>query len=283
MTAYENKGYLDSQFRIFHLKDTQRQDFNYHFHDFDKIVLLLQGKVTYHIEGNSYPLNPYDLVLVHHHELHRPTIDPCVPYERIILYLSPDLLKSYQNNDYDLSSCFLLAKQQQSHVMRADLSKVSPVYQTIKKLDEAYGQDHYANELYCHALLLEFMIHLNRIAKGDQIEYLPSLSQRSKVFQIITYINEHLTKPLSIDEIAGCFYLSKYHMMRQFKEETGFTIGQYITQKRLLMAKDLLKTGQSITTVCYECGFHNYSTFFRAYKSLFGKSPRQSSSQKEAT
>ena len=76
-----------------------------------------------------------------------------------------------------------------------------------------------------------------------------------------------------IDLIAGQFYISKYYMMRLFKQETGYTLGQYISQKRLLLAKELLSTGAPGPQVCYDCGFKDYSTFSRAYKQLFGVTP----------
>ena len=61
-----------------------------------------------------------------------------------------------------------------------------------------------------------------------------------------------------------------------FKEQTGYTIGNYLSTKRLLLAKDLIAEGAPITEVCYACGFKNYSTFSRAYKKSFGEAPRES-------
>ena len=90
---------------------------------------------------------------------------------------------------------------------------------------------------------------------------------------ILDYVGEHLCENLSIDLIADQFYISKYYMMRLFKQETGYTLGQYISQKRLLLAKELLSTGAPGTQVCYDCGFKDYSTFSRAYKQLFGVTP----------
>ena len=78
-----------------------------------------------------------------------------------------------------------------------------------------------------------------------------------------------------MDELAGHFFISKYHMMRQFKQETGYTIHQYITEKRVLLANSLMKTGMSATDACFMSGFKDYSTFLRAYKSRMQKSPTE--------
>ena len=73
--------------------------------------------------------------------------------------------------------------------------------------------------------------------------------------------------------MRNLFYISKYYMMRLFKQETGYTLGHYISQKRLLLAKELLSSGVSVTQACFDCGFKDYSTFSRAYKQLFDETP----------
>ena len=62
MDQYSKKGYLNSEFRLFHLTDQETQEVDYHYHDFDKITIFIKGSVTYTIEGKSYELRPYDIV-----------------------------------------------------------------------------------------------------------------------------------------------------------------------------------------------------------------------------
>ena len=64
MEIYTKKGYLNSEFRLFHLTDRETQEVAYHYHDFDKITIFIKGSVSYMIEGKSYDLKPYDIVLV---------------------------------------------------------------------------------------------------------------------------------------------------------------------------------------------------------------------------
>ena len=62
---------------------------------------------------------------------------------------------------------------------------------------------------------------------------------------LLQYLNLHLTEELSIDQLAERFYISKYHMMRRFRQETGYSIHGYLTEKRLLLAQRLLAQGAS--------------------------------------
>lgn len=108
---------------MFHLKDTSRREFHYHYHDFHKILILLGGDVTYCIEGRTYQLAPGDIVLVNAGEVHKPEIHSDLPYERIILYVSPDFLTEYAGEDCDLSFCFKQAYREQAHILRLQDSK----------------------------------------------------------------------------------------------------------------------------------------------------------------
>ena len=63
----EKTGYLEQDFRLFHIKDQTKREFSYHYHDFHKVIIFLSGKAAYHIEGKSYYLKPWDILLVNRH------------------------------------------------------------------------------------------------------------------------------------------------------------------------------------------------------------------------
>ena len=78
--TYSREGYLKENYRYFHLRDTAGQERDFHFHDFDKIVLLLEGKVTYTVEDKAYELSPWSILLVKRHTIHRALIDKSAPF-----------------------------------------------------------------------------------------------------------------------------------------------------------------------------------------------------------
>ena len=236
MEQYEKKGYLNSEFRLFHLTDQETKEVDYHYHDFDKITIFIRGKVNYMIEGRSYDLKPYDIVLVKQGDIHRLTVDNSCPYERIIVYISPNFMNAYQTDNYDLSYCFQKAAKEHSNVLRIPSFEKSSLFRSISQLEHSFTDGGYASELYRQVMFLEFMIHLNRAVRKNRLEYIDTDNCNEKVLAILDYVGEHLCENLSIDLIADQFYISKYYMMRLFKQETGYTLGQYISQKRLLLA-----------------------------------------------
>ena len=99
--------------------------------------------------------------------------------------------------------------------------------------------------------------------------YVPNSYYNSKILPILEYIAEHLVEDLSIDTLSSKFYMSRYYLMHLFKKETGYSVANYISTKRLLHARALIQSGTSVTEACFASGFKNYSTFSRAYKKLF--------------
>lgn len=277
MDSYEKTGYLTKPYKMFHITDKSKLDIPFHYHDFHKILIHIKGNVSYCIEGRNYKLQPYDIVLVNAGEVHRPILNDDSIYERIIIYIS----KNFANEnilyfDDDLTICFRKASACQSHVLRFSPIDKSPIWHSIKQLYNSFDDTGYANELYHKLVFLEFMIQLNRISISGGTQYIDTYSSNEKIVEIIDYLNHNLTKELSIDNISDRFFMSRYYLMHSFKEATGYTIGNYVSTKRLLLARDLIQNGTPVKTACYECGFKSYSAFIRAYKKSFDTLPSAS-------
>lgn len=264
----EKTGYLKEDFRLFHINDQTKKDFSYHYHDFHKIIVFISGKVTYHIEGKAYHLKPRDILLVSQGAIHKPEIDPSVPYERYIFWIRDDL------SCQELNTCFQKANDRSFNLVRADSALQERLKDLLPEIEQTLQNKHFGDTVLRDALFTQFMIYINRIflrtsSSPDKKTY----SSDTQVEQLLKYINRNLSENLSIDQLAERFFLSKYHMMRKFKNETGYTIHNYITSKRLLMARSLISQGMPIMKAAQASGFHDYTTFVRAYKKQFGKAP----------
>lgn len=272
---YEKRGYLNEDFKIFYLEDIAPAEIEYHYHDFDKILVFFKGNITYTIEGKSYTLIPGDIILVPQGDTHKVESEENSIYARLVIYLSPQYLSSIVENEKSLRDCFLHAKERYSNVVRLNekgkeqLSVLAAGMRDDIRKKEKIGFD----LLFQRTCLLQFLISLNRKMKDESLHFVNTNQCDKKIVEIIQYLNYHLTEEISIDGLADRFFVSKYHMMRRFKAETGYTIGNYINQKRLLYARELLKQGESVTKVYLDSGFKDHSTFVRAYKQMFHEVP----------
>lgn len=269
------QGFLNEDFRLFHLMGSAETSVP-HYHDFCKVLLFLNGDVDYMIEGRTYGLRPGDIVLVGRGEIHCPHVRAARDYDRIILYLSLPFLKEVSGRD-PLDQCFDTARFRHSGVLRLGETGRQRLFALAGQLERTLDrQEEFGGPLMSRLLLLEFMIALNRAAGDSQAAYIHTGSMNYHVSGLISYISDHLGEELPISRLSEACCLSSYHMMRLFKEETGCTIGNYISQKRLSLARDLLVSGQAnATQACFRSGFSNYSTFLRAYKRHFHANPRE--------
>ena len=96
-----------------------------------------------------------------------------------------------------------------------------------------------------------------------------------KISQIIQYIDDHLSETLSYKSIADAFHLSEKSLYKFFKNETGFALGNYINERRIIMAQAILNKGESAKTAAFTTGFKDYSAFYRCFLKIVGIAPLQ--------
>ena len=135
-SSYEKRGYLLEDFRLFHLRDADGIRTDYHYHEFCKLLILLSGSGSYWIEGRQYLLQPGDVVFIGAGCPHRPDFSADAPYERIILYLSPEfLLKS------SLPGCDLSAIFSGSGVLRPTSTGARQLWHLAENLEKEFHQN----------------------------------------------------------------------------------------------------------------------------------------------
>lgn len=268
---YSNDGYLNENFRLFHLKDSSGQEKDFHFHEFDKLVILVSGRVDYTVEGTSYRLEPWDILLVRHHMIHKAAIDLSVPYERIIIYLDSAYVERFAP-EAGLMDCFAAAEKRRYCLMRPDADSAERLRDALRRLEDAEDDELFGAQLLRGTLLVQLLVLINRIMLSDN-SHEDSAGSGGRIAPALSYINENLTAELSIDDMAAMCYMSRYHFMRLFKAQTGCTVHNYIRQKRLVLAARPIREGMSASAAAAECGFSDYSAFHRAFTKTFRVSP----------
>ena len=269
------EGYLLERYHYFHLRDSMGQERDFHFHDFDKIVILLSGQVEYLVEDSSYQLKPWDILLIKHHTIHRANISREVPYERIIIYLDGGYI-TRTIPDAPLMSCFQTADAGQRHRLTPDEPMRRKIESLLMAMEEALADDQFGAQILCDTYLMQLLILLSRILSAElPRSHAAEHRYDPKISEALSYIQEHLDSPLSVDALAGLVHLSPYYFMRLFKAETGSSVHGYIQQNRLIRAAKQIRNGMSISEAALQSGFSDYSAFYRAFRKQFGSSPSQ--------
>lgn len=264
-----------SHFEIFHYNEPRPDAVEVHHHDFYEVYFFLSGVVEYWVDGKTFRLEPGDLLLINPMELHRPIVAPeSKTYERIVLWINKEYLENLSTDSINLTRCFDTTLPTHTNFIHPKTVERTALTTRLNELiRENYGSD-LGSDLYTHGLFLQFMVELNRLSmRAPQPRILKDESS-TLVSQVLTYINEHFNEELSLENIASKFYVSKYHLSHAFSSEVGVSIYRYIILKRLTNACQLLLEGIPAKEVCAICGFADYTSFFRAFKSEYGINPR---------
>ena len=275
MKDINNKvGYLNDNFKIFHIRDKKDIKFEYHHHDFSKIVILIDGDLTYYIEGKAYILKPWDILFVNKNEIHKPVVNPNKYYERIVIWLNPDFMAKYAQGNNNLLKCFEVAIKNNYNLLRLNMKSIDIIKNLIQDIQNCNNSNEFGSEILKESLFVQLMVLMNRLfLNSDKNRDIEDIQYDKTIEGDLNYINSNLENDLSIDTIASEFFISKYYLMRKFKNQIGSSIHNYVVQKRLILARSLISDGLSMSSVCSRCGFNDYSSFVRAFKKVYGVSP----------
>jgi len=260
-------------FSVFHSIDqTPRQsDFNMHIHGENEIYLFAAGNAAYLVEGNEYPLNEGSVLIMRRSESHAVKILGDAPYERYVINFSDSFVNSI-DPEHRLLEPFYNRSLGTANLYEADLFSGTKAIAYFEQMCREDG-DCYEKRLRAATNLFSLLQDISYSQK-KRMEINTDRSETS--YKIIDYVNRHLFEELSVPIIANHFYMSPSQLERVFKKATRSSIWQYISAKRLAAAQSKIEEGSSAYTACEECGFGDYSAFYRAYVKKYGVPPNTS-------
>lgn len=267
INEYYDKDYKNGYDYVYAIDYTPKVDKDFRLHNHDdsyEIFLFISGDANFHIEGNIYHSHPHNIYIARPFELHHNVFLSQEKYERIVINLKLDFFD--RNNCKELEIIFTnrgLGSQCQIPSKIVDRE----MFHLIMKINKYLKEGAYDTAKY---VLLEFLYLLNHI---DEPLTIPIIEDE-RIKNILIYINEHLSDPISLDGLSEEFFINKYYLCRLFKSITGYTINQYINTKRLLLAHELAQKGQTLLEASVNAGFNNYAHFYKMHKKKFATSPK---------
>ena len=241
-----------------------------HVHERYEIYFFVSGKVDYLVEGAKYPLGERSLMVMRPGESHAPRIYEKKRYERYAINFPASLVQEFDPEGRLLKPFAErpLGKGNLYEMNTMDMDAVSRLVYDVCYCDE----DDYGRRLMVvtHLFVLLEMIY-RAFLNMERVDERP----QNLMERMVRYVNKHLFEKLSVPMLAEHFYLSPSQFGRVFRQATGAAPWEYITKKRLMAAREKLSSGISAKAACEECGFTEYSVFYRAYVKQFGCSPKQ--------
>ncbi len=271
-TTGNERGYLHERFRLFHTVDQNELKVDWHFHTFNKLVFFLSGHVEYTVESESAVLAPGDLLTIAHGQLHRMHAWADQPYERYILYLDSEYLRSLAPEAGGLNESFKRARASGRSLIKLGDSQRAAVHSLLMRLEQATRDPSPYAPALSQALLTELLIFLCQLPDSRAADH-PEAKSDSRIAEALHYIQGHLGEDLSCDAMAKRLHMSRSSFQHRFKAATGRSPHAYIRLKRLLYASELLAAGAGAMEAGVKCGYKDHSAFCHAFYEQFGSTP----------
>ena len=270
METGKNDEMLRQDFQLSHNRDPYFRTMEFHAHDFLELYYFLDGSVTYYIEDQVYDLCPGDLLIIPAGKMHRPVIaNEHAAYERMVLWITPQYLQGIDSPAGDLQKNLQKVGEHGYCVpFRGD--ETGFVTALLEKL--LYMQKNDTDPKFCAGAV---ELYLWTIFRSYGVIDTTHRNETQVIPQVIRYITEHFSEPLTLEDIAAEFFVSKSYLNRHFKAYTNSTVYAYIMALRLTHARRMLREGIPAVEAGRECGFSDYSTFYKAFKTQTGLSPQQ--------
>jgi len=287
-----SKNYFKKDLDVYVVK-LKQLNLRLHTHDFIELVYILRGKGINVIQTQDknkksrnveFPVTVGDFFVITHEQAHgyknvdnlelvNILIDSSVFKKEIrsklkdidsfndLFYIEP-----FYRKETDFKYKLHLTSEQ-SKFVEAILNKTG---NEIEKESDGYN-------LLVNGYIFELIVNVCRFYSDYQKQkniYKDISTKRETCFRVIRYVEDNYDKDIHLKDLADIGYLQTNYFCKVFKDISGMTPIEYVTNYRIQKACDLLSnTDKSVTDVCFEVGFHDSSYFARMFKELIKTSP----------
>lgn len=275
-TTFDTRQHMKQpDYEIFYYRDVNLKPVRFHVHEYYEFFFFLEGEVDYQVGSTVYPLEYGDFLLIPPGVEHRPRFrNAKTTYRRFVLWFSRDFYQQLAAVSEDFTYGFERAGSLGQYRFHCSYVPAQEIQTKLIELVQEHNSQAPFHSTNSRLIVASFLMHINRMLY--QADHLGSpIHEKALYLSLCDYINNHLEEDLSLESLAGCFYVSKYHVSHVFKDNMGISPHQYMTKKRLQTSKQEILLGVPLNQISFRYGFQDYTSYYRAFKKEFGLSPTE--------
>ena len=252
----------------------QNASFASHWHTALEIIMPLEGNYVAHILSETYVLEPGDIFIIPAGTIH--SLEAPNSGSRLIYIFELNFLSQLPGYNYVQS----LLSQPMRITYDDDPEYYAEEAKLILLLAEHYWGKSVTKEMNLYACLLSFFAKVGEKNIGAVPASVGTTMKNSSVVSqlsmVLDYIDEHYSENITLEQAAQIAGFSKFYFTRLFKEYTNHTFYEYLTEKRIRAAEQMLLVPKyPVTDVSIQAGFSSLSSFNRTFKRNKGCSPTE--------
>lgn len=278
MEAWLEKNLLEPNFPFRLFMDEGKIPVSHHWHDEIEIIYMIGGNVKVGVNNKMYDIQAGDILLISSGDIHCFLPDLTMG-TRIVIQFNLAIFDNFasimseRKEIRPLFDCSKRLSTEWSTEVKLEMeNQIKGIVEEYDKKEEGYKLALKAR-LYDLVVLLLRKVPMERLSFEEESRHREALNRLESIFQFVedTYLSD-----ITLEEAAKVAGFSVYHFSRFFKNNTGMTFGQYLSNFRITKAEWLLMGNvQSITEIAYKCGFNSIKTFNRVFKQIKGYSPSE--------
>jgi len=235
-----------------------------HVHHEFELYINLSGDISFLVENSLYPLSRGDVILARPGELHHCVYRSDKPHRHFWILFDCeknntllDFLKPFYNDNF--------------------ISPKGALREELLDICNSFTDEQLSEEEKIYLFFRIFAILKQSKNEGTNIN--PKLPQ--DLSKIVNYIDEHIYEQLTVKEISNKLYISQSTLERRFKEILNITPLEFIKKKKLILAAQLLHSGESVLQTGTKLGYNDNSYFIKLFKSYYGCTPFEYKKKKD--
>ncbi|MCC8066992.1 MAG: AraC family transcriptional regulator [Clostridiales bacterium] len=249
-----------------------------HTHNYIEVVYMCSGQTRHVVNGSEILLNTGELLFMSQYATQEifPAGEEDVAVNLIILPeffgLVLDLIGAEPSLIRDfLVDCLRNTRHDVSY-LHFKVADVLPIQNLMENLISSLLYGHYSQRLNQNTMALLFLYLMNYT---DHLEIGKEHLEQEITLKVFQYIEEHY-RDGELSQLAAGLHYDLYQLSRIVKSVTGSTYTELLQEKRLQKAAFLLTTtGLSVSDICMDVGYNNFSYFYRIFKEKYGVTPRE--------
>ncbi len=248
----------------------------YHCHDYYELYIHLHGGEYMGVDNRLFSLKPNQLFILPPFCMHGLSCtDEMRDYERAYLNLSPEVMRVLGCEQIDLNQFFRSHTSRGVCTYQLSDQDAARFVSWIRQIQENQSPEGSAFDRFRNYSLMMNLVNLicQTIRRADPVE--GESFSNGIIQEILTYINNHYTQPIRIENLARGFGISVSYLSHEFVRFTNRSIYDYVLYRRVMLARQQMLGTSSLNTIAYQCGFNDYSNFLRSFTKTVGMSPSQ--------
>ena len=248
----------------------------YHCHDYYELYIHLHGGEYMGVDNKLYLLKPNQVYIFPPFCMHGLSCtEQMKNYERAFLNISPEVMRSLGCGQLDLDQFLQARASGGHHTYQLSDPDAERFVSCIRQIEAAQSREPDALERYQDYTHMMTLLNLLCQVIRRTVPVKDEGTSNSAIQDVLTYINNHYTQPLRINDLAHRFGISESYLSHEFSRFTNRSVYDYVLYRRVTLARQLMLGTDSLNAIAYQCGFNDYSNFLRSFSKVVGLSPKQ--------